>query len=123
MDPVSRAQTQTQNNQTRLARFGDKLSQFPKGVSGNPGGRPRTTPITKAMAKIARSKAGRELIAATITDVLSKSGMAAVLLLREMAERLEGPVTQNIHVTGEIAEVVRGVRERKEQYLELRNAS
>jgi hypothetical protein len=117
MDPVSKSQTE--NSQSRLARFGDKLAQFPKGVSPNPGGRPKKTPITKAMAKIARSKAGRELLESAIADIIAKRGMAAVLLIREMAERLEGPVTQNFHIDGHLtlslSELMAQAKQRREQ--------
>ena len=51
--------------------------------------------------------------------------MAPVLMAREVAERLEGPVTQSLEISGElgISEVVRAVRERKAKVIDLANAS
>lgn len=94
MDPISKAQSQN----SQLSRFGDKLKQFPKGVSGNPGGRPRKNSYTKALEKVANSKAGVTLMATIVTDVLEKRGMASVLMLREIGERLEGKVTESVEM-------------------------
>lgn len=40
------------------------------------------------------------MLTAVMTDILNKRGMAAVLLLREIAERTEGKVTQPVEVDG-----------------------
>lgn len=119
MDPVSKAQAQTENSPSPLARFGPKLAQFPKGVSGNPGGRPKTAYITRQMRRFARSKEGKELLGAAMADIIAKRGMAAVLLIREMAERLEGPVTQSLHIEGHLqlslSELMQQAKQRREQ--------
>jgi hypothetical protein len=100
MDPVSKAQAQTQNS--HLARFGDRLKQFKPGQSGNPGGRPRKKHLTNELEKMVRSKDGKEFVKEVIHDILDKRGMAAVLLIREILERTEGSVKQEMELTGEL---------------------
>lgn len=104
MDPISKALSQTGNNP--LSRFGDKLQQWKPGQSGNPSGRPRKPRITKIyeriLAKAQNRKEIEEMIFATITDP-DGSRMAAVLLLKEMAERTEGKIMQPVELSGTIA--------------------
>ena len=115
MDPVSRAQCQLVPENRQLS--GKARTQFKPGQSGNPGGRPKKLRVTKIMEQIARSKDGKELLHQAITDIIAKRGMAAVLMIREMAERLEGKVTQPVEMSGELilslAESVKSARERK----------
>lgn len=104
MDPVSRAQSNDSS-----AGYSDlqkkrmkNLKPWPKGVSGNPSGRPKSRHITMSYEKYLRSPKGQKEIQNVFRDILSKRGMAAVLLLREMAERTEGKVPQEIDMTAEI---------------------
>jgi hypothetical protein len=100
MDPVSRAQSENTQD-SRLARFGDKLQKpWPKGVAQNPGGRPKKPRITRIYQRILANQDNRLGIEQAIINTLTgDSRMAAVLMLREMAERTEGRVTQSIEVT------------------------
>ena len=126
MDPVSKAQT-ANSQESRIARFGDKLKPFPKGVSGNPSGRPkRKKYASKVYNELFRDPEFRAAFKQSVRDVVTAGrGMAVVLMAREITERLEGPVTQSLEISGElgISDVIRKVRERKEQLIELRNAS
>ncbi|MGH9452335.1 MAG: hypothetical protein ACRD2O_00015 [Terriglobia bacterium] len=71
---------------------------FPKGVSGNPGGRPKKFEITKIFEKILADPKNRKRIEQDIIAMLRERRMASVLLLREMAERTEGKVMQQVEM-------------------------
>jgi hypothetical protein len=117
MDPVSRAQSAS-NQDNRLARFGNKLNTWKKGQSGNPSGIAKKQNFTKICAKLLRKKENKQLIETVMRDILDKRGMAAVLLLREMAERTEGKVTQSVEMSGELtltlAEAIAQARQRRD---------
>lgn len=126
MDPVSKAQTVAINTQTTGYRSGGVTGKgFKPGQSGNPSGRPKRKFATKVYAELFRDKEFRAAFKESVRQILTAGrGMAPVLMAREVAERLEGPVTQSIELSGEVTliEAVRRVRERKEQLIELRNA-
>jgi hypothetical protein len=76
--------------------------RWPKGVSGNPAGRPpKERFITKLCEEIMEEK--REEIKARLIASLTERGMAGVLLFKEFAERVEGKVTQGIELSGTIS--------------------
>ena len=110
MDPVSRAQRENSvvaaTKQPHLAQY-----RWPKGVSGNPKGRPRKDEyITRLYRRILRKRKNQQDIAEAVLKELTNKGMAKVLLLREIAERIEGKVeqtvTENLNVTLSLAESV-----------------
>lgn len=96
MDPISKAQLR----EKRLKN----LRPFRPGQSGNPSGRPRTPHLTNIYDDIMTSAKNRREIEKAIFKQLTSGGMAAVLLLREIAERLEGRVkdTVEMNVSGSI---------------------
>lgn len=95
MDPVSRAITQP-------SRFED--GRWKPGIpSPNPSGRPRQKPITDLCQEIINDPTTRERIKQQVIATLTGRGMAGVLLLRELAERVEGKITQGIELSGNIS--------------------
>lgn len=106
MDPVSKAQTESSRPSTKFAP--GNPTRFRAGISGNPSGRPKTAPFTKLCKKLMRSKAGKELVKQVMNDVLGKRGMASVLLLREIAERTDGKVSQELEITQPISSLSDG---------------
>lgn len=94
MDPVSKAQNSDNTAPKIVGR------PFQKGKSGNPGGRPKKLHFSKLCEKIIKTREGKEMLTEVMTDILQKRGMAAVLLLREMADRTEGKVTQPVEMDG-----------------------
>jgi hypothetical protein len=98
MDPVSKSQAADNSVKQRIGR------PFPKGVSGNPGGRPKKNHITRMYEELLAKSQNRKDIKESALKVLTGGRMATVLLLREMAERTEGKVAQEVdmNVTGTV---------------------
>ena len=99
MDAISRAQN-TSDTAVQPKVIG---RPWPKGVSGNPGGRPKKQAVSEVFEEILKDPSTRELIKQQTIQTLTSRGMAGVLLLREVAERLEGKVTQGIELSGTIS--------------------
>lgn len=70
--------------------------QWKPGQTGNPGGRPRTKPITDrvrdALEEIGED--GRPLAAAVVREWLQMIVDGDLAALRELLDRVEGPLTQ-----------------------------
>jgi hypothetical protein len=97
MDAVSRVFNDPHEALIRRTETG----RWPKGVSGNPHGRPKKERmITKLCEEIMEEN--RDEIKAQIIRSLTMKGMAGVLLFRELAERVEGKVTQGIELSGTV---------------------
>lgn len=73
-----------------------KATQFKRGNLG--GGRPKKTPITEIFEELLADPQTRDAIKGQVRRTLTKHGMAGVLLLREMADRLEGKVANSVDV-------------------------
>lgn len=118
MDPVSKAQSQAENNPISRLK-GHQGSRWQKGRSGNPGGRPKKLEITRIFERILRSPKNRREIEKIVMDILRAKRMMSVLLLREMAERTEGKVTEHVemNVSGKI-ELAMLIEERRKKRAE-----
>jgi hypothetical protein len=97
MDAISRVA----NNEKQLGGCTGK--GFMPGKSGNPSGRPKKLAVSEVFEEILKDPATREQIKQQTIQTLTSRGMAGVLLLREVAERLEGKVTQGIELSGSIS--------------------
>ena len=71
---------------------------FPKGVSGNPSGRPKSKPISDMFRVIFDDPATVKLIQANVKKTLTAKGMAGVLLLNHITDRLEGKMPDELNV-------------------------
>jgi hypothetical protein len=111
MDPVSKAQHES--TKRVIGR------PFVKGISGNPKGRPIKKPITEIYEEILASGETREAVKQQIISTMVSKGMAGVLERREMAERVEGKVTQvvDMEVSGkfELASVIEQRRKKRNE--------
>lgn len=106
MDPVSKAQQSGPEGRPESRFKGrGKSTQFKPGQSGNPGGTSRTQYLSKIYREILKDPKNRAAIARNVLRILTSRGMAAVLLLREIAERTEGKVKDdvNVNVSGTIS--------------------
>ena len=96
MDPVSKAHSAD----TPKRVIG---KPWPKGVSGNPNGRPPgKKPLTEIYEEILAAPDIREAVKQQIINTLTGKGMAGVLERREMGERIEGKVTQTVELSGSL---------------------
>jgi len=93
----------TDGKQTVKGKFptGNKNGKkFPKGVSGNPNGRPRLTRLTESLRRLiaeTNPHAHEETIAETIAQTLVTMALAGDLqAIREVADRTEGKAKQAI---------------------------
>jgi hypothetical protein len=97
VDPVSRAQNTSITPIEPQRVIG---RPWPKGVSGNPGGRPKKGPGTRMFEELMENPEVFEAVKQNTIKTLTSRGMAGVLLLREILERLEGKVTQGLELSG-----------------------
>ena len=58
--------------------------------------------VTEIFEEILQNPDMREAVKGQIVSTITSRGMAGVLLLREMAERTEGKVTQGIELSGSV---------------------
>jgi hypothetical protein len=103
------SQKNRQNPADHLAPY-----KFKPGQSGNLSGRPKRKPVTELYEDILSEPANIEILRESIIKTLSRGQMAMVLLLREIAERIEGKVTQPIEaeVTVNLADAIAEARKR-----------
>jgi hypothetical protein len=101
MDPVSRAQAADNSGNAEKRRLAN-LRPWKAGQTGNANGRPKKLRITKLFEQMLAKPGKRKKIQKVVEDILEKRGMASVLLLREMTERTEGKVSQEIELNGNL---------------------
>lgn len=85
---------------------------WPKGVSGNPAGRPKSKPITDMFKAILDDPKQLKEIRENIAKTLKSKGMAGVILINHMADRVEGKIPDEL--------TIRDLRELSDEELETR---
>ena len=86
-------------NATKEKKLGGVTGKgWQPGQSGNPGGRPKRKPFLEAIEKhIAEHP---EDVVAAIDKVFAKAKSGELAHLRELADRVDGPVTTKQEITG-----------------------
>jgi hypothetical protein len=95
----------TQNSRETVAGHVQNLTPWPKGVSGNPGGRPKKTAHSDAIreqlaqvdAKDIAGRANAEVIAAVLIARAKRGDVRAASVI---ADRAEGRPSQSLNVQG-----------------------
>lgn len=78
---------------------------FMPGQSGNPNGRPKKTPITDLYQEILNDPANMETFKQAVIKAVNSGRMSSMFQLKEMAERVEGKVTQSLEVKTELRDM------------------
>lgn len=88
--------------------------KFKPGQSGNPGGRPKKKPLTELYEQILNDPKQMAVVRKAVIKALGRGQMAMVLQLREMAERVEGKITQPIEaeISVNLADAIAAARKR-----------
>ncbi len=88
-----RAYNSTQNSEETVGNS-QNLKPWPKGVSGNPGGRPKTKPLTEELQRLLEEEApkgkGQTWATAIAKTLLAKARKGDVRAIAEVANRVEG---------------------------------
>lgn len=74
----------------------ENLRPWKPGQSGNPGGRPKKKPITELYEQLLNDDATLKAIKRAILRSVKCSRTTLVPLLREMADRVEGKISQSV---------------------------
>jgi hypothetical protein len=88
-------------------------AQWKPGQSGNPSGRPKKKPITEAYEKLLEDPANAAEVAQALLDVIKARSKGTVHAAKEMADRVEGPVTNKLELSGEVSLADRLAKARK----------
>ena len=83
----------------------ENLKPFPKGVSGNPGGRPKTAHISEALRRALENGEAEHLASILLALATGKKRGSNVQIaaLREIADRTEGKARQSIEVDADFS--------------------
>jgi hypothetical protein len=103
MNPVDKVQ----NSATQRKVIGKPFEKnnphrFKPGTSGNPGGKPKKKPLTEIYESIANDPKCQKMIRSSIVGLIKSKRMATILTLREIAERIEGKVPDEVQISGNL---------------------
>lgn len=87
----------------------ENLIPWKPGQSGNPSGRPKKKPITEAYEALLNDPQAAKEIALAMFDVIKARGKGTAQAAKELADRVEGKVTDTIEVSGQIGTVVTSI--------------
>lgn len=105
----------TNKNKKRTLPKEAEPYKWKPGQTGNAGGRPKKKPITEMFEKMLEDAETHDSIANAMLKIFSeRSGIAKVMLLKDMADRVEGKVSQPIEgdLTVTLADAIAEARKR-----------
>jgi hypothetical protein len=77
---------------------------WPKGVSGNPEGRPAKSLLQKRLEEeLDKPETVEPIVQAILASMQSPKGMAGVIERRNIQERVDGPIKQELAISGELS--------------------
>lgn len=103
-NPKQKSERENTHRKTRSKLTPEmEANKWQKGQpSPNPGGRPKKKPITALYEEILSDPAFIEKARKSVEAMVTSGRMVGQLQLKEMAERVEGKVSQSIEVNGEL---------------------
>ena len=110
--------TAHQNARPKNIGGAGKATRFKPGVSGNPGGRPKSKYLTDVVDELLVEKldspAGRKQFKEALWKRLLSVTVSGSMTLDKIWSRIEGPIRDELEVTvkDDLAEVIRKARER-----------
>jgi hypothetical protein len=109
MKAAKRRSTQNRGKTVKRGRI-ENLKPWKPGQSGNPGGRPRKTPLTDALQRIVQNPEAADKLARAIYKVGAKGDTRA---FKEIADRVQGKVRTQIELTGIDGEEIKHIVDAK----------
>ena len=80
------------------------LRPWPKGVSGNPSGRPAKSLLQQRLEEeLDKPETVEPIVQAILASMQSPKGMAGVIERRNIQERVDGPIKQELAISGELS--------------------
>ena len=96
----------TQNSEETVAGRVENLKPWKPGESGNPGGRPKTKPLTEELQRLLKQEApkgeGRTWAALIAEALLTKAREGDVRAITELANRVEGKSLQAVDLKADL---------------------
>jgi hypothetical protein len=104
---MAKRETKAAKTETKAVRNTSGLRPFQPGVSGNPGGRPKKSPVTDEMRellskKVPGDKEGRTYATIVALRLVNQAitGKGNVNAIRELLDRVEGKPVQSNELSG-----------------------
>ena len=94
------------NSNQHLERVPPQLRPYawPTGVSGNPDGRPPKSLLQRRLEEeLNNPETVENIVQAAISSMQSPKGMAGVIERRNIQERVDGPIKQELAISGELS--------------------
>lgn len=107
------------NSNQHLERVPPQLRPYawPAGVSGNPEGRPPKSLLQRRLEEeLNNPETVENIVKAAVASMQSSKGMAGVIERRNIQERVDGPIKQELAISGELSiSLAEAIAKRRQQ--------